>query len=87
VFKTRLHPPKVKQMAMSPPTIKTIVPTDKVINIAGYPSIKIIYEDNDLLILDKPSGMLSVPGNVDGPVVKPPRFEEWRTAIKATYDE
>lgn len=71
---------------MTSPSLRTIIPLNKEINIEGFPIIKIIYEDNDLLILDKPSGLLSVPGNIDGPTIKPPRFEEWRSAIKATYD-
>ena len=32
--------------------------------------IKIIYEDDSLIVVDKPAGMLSVPGKIQGPSVE-----------------
>lgn len=44
------------------------------ISIPGYPVVDILYEDSEIIVINKPSGMLSVPGNIDEkPVLKPPR--------------
>jgi len=47
--------------------------------IPGVPEISILHEDKDILIINKPSPMLSVPGKSSIP--RQPRHLEWRNAI------
>lgn len=68
------------------------------ITITGFPSINLLYNDEHMIILDKPANMLSVPGKPGNPIEyqyfmntinsnnlkdrKKKRFEEWIDAIK-----
>lgn len=54
------------------------------LSINGVPQIPIIFEDDDILVVNKPSPMLSVPGKADVPRL--PRHIEWRNAINNAAD-
>jgi hypothetical protein len=52
--------------------------------IPGVPEIPILYEDSDIMVVNKPSPMLSVPGKSTIP--RQPRHIEWRNAINNAAD-
>lgn len=54
------------------------------LSIPGVPLIPILYEDDDILVVNKPSPMLSVPGRSEIPRL--PRHMEWRKAINYAAD-
>jgi 23S rRNA-/tRNA-specific pseudouridylate synthase len=54
------------------------------ISITGVPQIPILFEDDDILVVNKPSPMLSVPGKSTIPRL--PRHIEWRNAINNAAD-
>lgn len=49
---------------------------------SALPDLQIVYEDDDIIVVDKPYDMLSVPGKLDG--VKLSRSEEWKISISQT---
>lgn len=52
-----------------------------------FPKIDILYEDSELIIVEKPYGMLSVPGKTTKEEKKLPRYLEWGISIKRAADE
>ena len=49
-------------------------------NVKGVPEIPVLFEDEDIIVVNKPSQMLSVPGKSSLP--RQPRHIEWRNAIQ-----
>lgn len=48
--------------------------------VGNIPKIDILFEDNDCIVVNKPSLMLSVPGRAE--LIREPRHIEWMNAIK-----
>jgi 23S rRNA-/tRNA-specific pseudouridylate synthase len=52
-----------------------------------FPILDILYEDSELIIVEKPYGMLSVPGKTTKDEKKLPRYLEWGISIRRAADE
>ncbi len=50
------------------------------------PHVSVLYDDEHLVVIDKPSGMLSVPGKLNKGSFVQPRHQQWLTVINNVAD-